>query len=75
MKYAEMKYTAVRIEVGTPTMEHGVVVSNIFINNDSIGIIDEYLTKMFSQNYYQYIVTLDGIPIRWNLTATGSIWR
>ena len=35
MKYAEMKYTAVRIEVGTPTMEHGVVVSNIFINNDS----------------------------------------
>jgi|DEB0MinimDraft_6_1074348.scaffolds.fasta_scaffold47831_4 hypothetical protein len=69
-----MKYTTLQIEVGTPRMEDGVVVSTMFIIDDSIRILDEYLANMFSQNYFQYIVTLDGVPLCWNLTATGSTW-
>lgn len=70
-----MKRTWLKIEVGTPRMEDGVVVSTLYVANDGLRFVDDYLSQIFGQKYFQYIVSLDGVPFMWNLTATGSIWR
>ena len=69
-----MKQIWINIEVGTPRFEDGVVSTRLYVDDDGIRTIDEILDSIFHQNYFQYIVSFDGVPFKWNLYATGSVW-